>query len=61
MKKICILDYGSGNIQSLKVAINFLNIDCAVSNSKKDIENSSHIILPGVGSYRKSLEKLKKK
>ena len=61
MKKICILDYGSGNIQSLKVSINFLDIDCKVSNSKKDIENASHVILPGVGFYRKALEKLKKK
>ena len=61
MNKICILDYGSGNIQSLKVSINFLNINCKVSSSKKDIENSSHIILPGVGSYNKVLTKLKNK
>ena len=61
MNKICILDYGSGNIQSLKISINFLDIDCKVSNLKKDIQDASHIILPGVGSYRKALEKLKKK
>ena len=61
MKKICILDYGSGNIQSLKVSINFLGTDCKVSSLKKDIESSSHIILPGVGSYKKVLTKLKEK
>jgi len=61
MKKICILDFGSGNIQSLKVSINFLGINCKVSNLKKDIENSSHIILPGVGSYKTVLNKLKDK
>ena len=61
MKKVCILDYGSGNVQSLKVAINFLDIDCKVSNSKKDIKNASHLLLPGVGSYKKAFTKLKKK
>ena len=60
MKKICILNYGSGNIQSLRVSLNFLEINCNVSNSNKDIENSTHIILPGVGSYKKVLTKLKK-
>ena len=61
MKKICILDCDSGNIQSLKVSINFLDIDCRVSSLKKDIESASHIIFPGVGSYKKVLTKLKKK
>ena len=44
MNKICILDYGSGNVQSLKVSINFLDIDCKVSNSKKDILSSKCIL-----------------
>ena len=61
MKKICILDFGSGNIQSLKVSINYLDISCKVSSLKKDIDNSSHIILPGVGSYKTVLNKLKNK
>ena len=61
MKKVCILDYGSGNVQSLKVSINFLDIDCKVSNLKKDIKNATHVLLPGVGSYKKAFTKLKKK
>ena len=61
MNKVCILNFGSGNIQSLKVSINLLDIPCKLTDSKKDIENASHIILPGVGSYKRVLIKLKKK
>jgi glutamine amidotransferase len=51
MKKICILDYETGNTQSLKNILDKLNIKYKYSNSEKDICNSSHLILPGVGSF----------
>lgn len=55
MSKVCILDYGSGNVRSVLNAFsNFTN--CVVSNDPKIIKNASHIVLPGVGSYKNSMD-----
>ena len=57
--KICIIDYGSGNISSIKNLLSSLDFENVVSNKDKDIINSSHLILPGVGSYSNVMSKLK--
>jgi len=40
MKKITILDYGLGNIMSVKRAIEFHGFKAEVSNLRKEIEDS---------------------
>ena len=60
MIKVCILDYGSGNVGSVNNLIKYLNYECIVSNDIKEIENSSHIILPGVGAFGAAMQKIKK-
>lgn len=60
MTRVCILDYGSGNIGSLKNIINHLNFDCVVSNKTDEIQKSTHLILPGVGAFGKVMEKINK-
>ncbi len=60
-KKICILDYGSGNVASVYNMINFLGFECKITNENDYLEKSSHIILPGVGSYSAAMKKIKKK
>ncbi len=57
-RKITIVDYGCGNIWSIRSALSYLNCESEVSNSPKDIEKSNAIILPGVGSFRKAMELL---
>jgi len=61
MGKVCILDYGSGNVRSVLNSTLKLEFDAVISNSTKDIQNASHLILPGVGSYRKAVEKVTEK
>jgi imidazole glycerol-phosphate synthase subunit HisH len=61
MKKVCIIDYGSGNVASVFNVIKFLGYDCKITNDLDYIQNSSHIILPGVGSYSAAMKKMKKK
>ena len=61
MIKVCVLDYGSGNVASVYNLIKFLNFDCVISNEGNAIENSTHLILPGVGAFGASMEKIKKK
>ena len=58
MGKVCILDYGSGNVRSVLNSVLKLEFDAIISNSAKDIQNASHLILPGVGSYSKAVEKV---
>ena len=60
-QKIIILDYGSGNVKSVANSLDYLNINFSISNNDTDLDNSTHIILPGVGSYGVSMEKIKKK
>ena len=57
--KVCILDYGSGNVASVYNLINRLDYDIKVSNKPEDIKKSSHLILPGVGAFGASVEKIK--
>ncbi len=60
-KKICILDYGSGNQKSVYNMIEHIGYESKISDDFEIIKNSDYIILPGVGSYGGLIEKLKKK
>ena len=62
MKKVIILDYGMGNLISVKNIFDYLGCITVISSNYKDIKKFSHIILPGVGAFKqaiKNLEKLK--
>lgn len=58
MSKICILDYGIGNIFSLKNILKKNDINFIYSREKKDILRATHLILPGVGSFDTAIKKL---
>ncbi len=60
MKKITIIDYGCGNILNLARAINFIGFEAEVTHNEKNILNSSHVILPGVGAFGNAIEQLEK-
>lgn len=59
-KQVLILDYGSGNVKSVFNICKYVEKDTLISNNIEDIKNCSHIILPGVGSYKASMNKIKK-
>lgn len=48
---IAIIDYGVGNLFSLSASLNKLNIPNVITNDVKEIQNATHIILPGVGAF----------
>ena len=58
---ISIIDYGMGNIQSIKNALAYLNIPHQVINTPEQILESNRLILPGVGSFFKAMELIKQK
>jgi glutamine amidotransferase len=59
--KVCILDYQAGNIFSIKNALQALKIDSIVTDNEKLILKSDGLILPGVGSYPKVMNYIKRK
>tara|TARA_Y100000748_G_scaffold302045_1_gene303444 strand:- start:2490 stop:3101 length:612 start_codon:yes stop_codon:yes gene_type:complete len=61
MIDVCILDYGSGNVSSVFNLVDYLGYKVKISNKEKDLINSSHIILPGVGSFGGSMKKINSK
>ena len=57
---ITIIDYEIGNTLSVKNAIDKLGYKSEITNKKSTINKSSHIILPGVGSFEKGMFNQKK-
>ena len=58
MIKVCILDYGSGNVKSVFNLISSLADDVKISNDAAEIEAATHIILPGVGAFGASMRRI---
>lgn len=48
---IAIIDYGAGNLSSVKKALDFLGAKSEITDEKEKILSASHVILPGVGSF----------
>ena len=59
-KKVSIIDYGLGNLFSVKQACETVGLDALITTSPEDILTSDMLILPGVGAYGIAMENLKK-
>ncbi len=55
---IAIIDYGAGNIQSVKKALNYIGCDTFITNDKTKISNADGVILPGVGSFGDTMDSI---
>jgi len=58
---ISILNYGMGNIRSIRNALNFLGVEHKLIDKPEQILESKKLILPGVGSFRLAMENMDKK
>jgi len=57
--KIVIINYGAGNIQSIKFAIKRLGYEAILSDNIDEIKNADKVIFPGVGEASSAMGKLK--
>lgn len=48
---VAIIDYGAGNLSSVKKALDYLGAESEITQNKDKILSASHVILPGVGSF----------
>lgn len=58
---IAIIDYGAGNLSSVKKALDYLGAESEITQDGDKILSSSHIILPGVGSFANAMESMKER
>lgn len=56
---IAILDYDAGNIKSVEKALTYLGKDAKITRNRDEIMSSTHVILPGVGSFGDAMSKLR--
>ena len=57
---IAIVDYGAGNIFSVKNAMDYLGLPAELTSKADDIKNADGIILPGVGAFPWAMNMLTK-
>ena len=55
---IAIIDYGLGNLPSVKRAIKKIGYDAIITSDLKIIEEADILILPGVGSFKAGMDGL---
>ena len=57
--KIAIIDYGAGNIQSIKFAVQRLGFEAVLSSNAEEIQNADKVIFPGVGEAGSAMRMLR--
>ena len=58
---IAIVDYGAGNIFSVKNALDYLGMDSRLTDDPAEIEAADEVILPGVGAFPAAMKMLGEK
>ena len=56
---LAIIDYGVGNLFSLKSSLSAIGADVIVTSDKEAIRKADRIILPGVGAFEDAARKLR--
>jgi glutamine amidotransferase len=59
--KFAIINYGSGNIQSVKFALERLGVSSVVTDEADEIKSADKIIFPGVGEASFAMKNLREK
>ncbi len=55
---ITIIDYGSGNLKSIRNGFNHIGMDVNVSSDFNDLEKADALVLPGVGAFGNAMMNL---
>ena len=58
MRAITILDYGAGNVRSVRNAIRRLGHEVCDAQGPEDIARAEVLVFPGVGSFGSAMERL---
>jgi glutamine amidotransferase len=59
MARICILDYGMGNLRSVEKALEHVGAMATIANDPETVRAADGVILPGVGAFPKAMERVR--
>jgi imidazole glycerol phosphate synthase glutamine amidotransferase subunit len=59
--KVTLIDYGAGNLRSVANALRAIGIEPRLAATPGELEGSTHLVLPGVGSFGNCMEQLTKR
>ena len=57
--RICILDYGMGNLRSVEKALEHVGAKATISSDAEAIRAADGLILPGVGAFPKAMQRVR--
>jgi glutamine amidotransferase len=57
--RICILDYGMGNLRSVEKALEHVGATATISSDPATVRAADGVILPGVGAFPKAMERVR--
>ncbi|HWA54817.1 MAG TPA: imidazole glycerol phosphate synthase subunit HisH [Solirubrobacterales bacterium] len=57
--RICILDYGMGNLRSVEKALEHIGATAKIASDAETIRASDGLILPGVGAFPKAMANIR--
>jgi imidazole glycerol-phosphate synthase subunit HisH len=58
MTSVAILDYGMGNVRSVKKALERVGAEAEVTADRARVESADGVILPGVGAFPKAMSRV---
>ena len=57
--RICILDYGMGNLRSVEKALEHVGAEATIENDPGRVREAAGLILPGVGAFPRAMERVR--
>jgi len=57
-KEVIIIDYGVGNVFSVKQAFEKIGVHAVITSDPEIIKEAKHLVLPGVGAFEKAMQAL---
>jgi len=59
--KVTLIDYGAGNLRSVANAMRAIGVEPNIAASPEQLGETTHLVLPGVGSFGNCMEELGKR
>ena len=59
MTRICVIDYGMGNLRSVEKAVEHIGATATIANDAATIRAADGLILPGVGAFPKAMQTIR--
>jgi glutamine amidotransferase len=57
--RICVLDYGMGNLRSVEKALERVGAEAVISSDPEQASGADGLVLPGVGAFAKAMERVR--